>query len=72
MFYSENMSKISVYNPEINTVLDHRIDIKTSGLEEFSIENKNIVASFSNNGLLKGLKMKSSGKQYPVSLKFVK
>lgn len=66
------MSKISVYNPEIDAVLDNRIDIKITDLEEFSIENKNIVASFSPDGLLKSIKIKSSGKQYPVSLKFVK
>lgn len=66
------MSKISVYNPETDAVLDHRIHLKTSDLKEFSIENKNIVASFSQNGLLKNITVKSSGKQYPVSLKFVK
>lgn len=72
MYYREYMSKISVYNPEIDAVLDNRIDIKTSDFEEFSIENKNIVVSFSRDGLLKSIKVKSSGKIYPVSLKFVK
>lgn len=66
------MSKISVYNPDINIVLDPKITIKTSDLEEFSIENKKIIASFSRYGLLQSITMKSSRKQYPVSLKFVK
>lgn len=66
------MSKISVYNPEIDAVLDPRIDIKTIDLEEFSIENEKIVASFSRDGLLKNIMLKSSGKQYPVSINFVK
>lgn len=67
------MSKVSVYNPEIDEVLDPRINIKTiDDLEEFSIENENIVASFSHNGLLKNIMLKSSGKQYSVSIKFVK
>lgn len=65
------MSLISVYNPKINDVLDPRIYIKTSNIEEFSIENQNIVASFGQNGLLQNITLKSSGKQYPVSLKFV-
>lgn len=66
------MSKIIVYNPDINAVLDPKIITKTSELEEFSIENKNILASFNRGGLLKNITIKSSGKQYPVSLKFVK
>lgn len=65
------MSLISVYNPQINDVLDPRIYIKTSDAEEFSIENKNIVVTFSPNGMLQNITLKSSGKQYPVSLKFV-
>jgi hypothetical protein len=65
------MSLISVYNPKINDVLDPRIYIKTSNIEEFSIENQNIVASFGQNGMLQNITLKSSGKQYPVSLKFV-
>lgn len=71
MYYRKYMSKISVYNPEIDAVLDNRIDIKTNDLEEFSIANKNIIVSFSHDGLLKSIKVKSSGKKYPVSLKFV-
>lgn len=66
------MSSISVYNSEIDAVLDSRIEIKTSNLEEFTIEGKQIDASFSHDGLLKMITLKSSGKQYPVSLKFVK
>lgn len=66
------MSKISVYNEKSDMDLDPRINIKNSQPKEFSIENKNIVASFGDNGLLKQLTLKSSGKQYPVSLKFVK
>ncbi|VVC35673.1 Hypothetical protein CINCED_3A015041 [Cinara cedri] len=66
------MSEISVYNPEIDAVLDPRIDIKTIDMEEFSIENEKIVASFNRDGLLKNIMLKSSGKQYPVSIKFVK
>lgn len=66
------MSKISVYNPKTNVVLDHKIDIKTSDIKEFSIENENIIALFSSDGLLKSITLKSSGKQYPVSLKFVR
>lgn len=66
------MSKISVYNPKAGVVLDHKIDIETSDITEFSIENENIVASFSSIGLLKSITLKSSGKQYPVSLKFVR
>lgn len=66
------MSKISVYNPDINIVLDPRITIKTNELKEFSLENKKIIASFNCYGLLKNITIKSSRKQYPVSLKFVK
>jgi len=66
------MSKISVYNSKTDIVLDPKIDIKTNDLEEFSIENENIVASFGHNGLLKSITLKSSRKQYPISLKFVK
>ncbi|KAL4122621.1 hypothetical protein QTP88_014914 [Uroleucon formosanum] len=65
------MSLISVYNPKIDDVLDSRIYIKTDDVEEFSIENKKIVASFGRNGMLQNITLKSSGKQYPVSLKFV-
>lgn len=66
------MSLISVYNPKIDDVfLDPRIDIKTSDFEEFSIQNKKIIASFGRNGMLHNITLKSSGKQYPVSLKFV-
>lgn len=65
------MSLISVYNPKIDDVLDSRIYIKTNDVEEFSIENKKIVASFGRNGMLQNITLKSSGKQYPVSLKFV-
>jgi len=65
------MSLISVYNPKIDDVLDPRIYVKTSDVEEFSIENNNIIASFGQNGMLQNIKLKSSGKQYPVSLKFV-
>lgn len=66
------MSKISVYNSKTDTVLDPKMDIKTNDLEEFSMENENIVASFGHDGLLKNITLKSSHKQYPVSLKFVK
>jgi len=65
------MSLISVYNPKIDDVLDPRIYIKTNDVEKFSIENENIVASFGRNGMLQNITLKSSGKQYPVSLKFV-
>lgn len=71
-FNRKYLSKISVYNSKMDTVLDPKINIKTSDLEEFSIENNNIVASFGNDGLLKNITLKASGKQYPVSLKFVK
>lgn len=66
------MSKISVFNFKKRTVLNPNINIKTNDLEKFSIENENIIASFGNDGLLKSITLKSSGKQYPVSLKFVK
>lgn len=65
------MSLISVYNPKIDDVLDPRIDIKTSDFEEFSIQNKKIIASFGRNGMLRNITLKSSGKQHQVSLKFV-
>jgi len=65
------MSLICVYNPNIDDVLDPRIYIKTSDIEEFSIENNNIIASFGQNGMLQNITLKSSRKQYPVSLKFV-
>jgi len=65
------MSLINVYNPRIDEVLDPRIYIKTSDIEEFSIENKKIIASFGRNGMLQNITLKSSGKQYLVSLKFV-
>lgn len=66
------MSKISVYNPKIDDVLDSRIDIITSDVKEFSIENKKIIALFGYDGLLKKITLKSSKKEYLVSLKFVK
>lgn len=65
------MSLINVYNPKIDDVLDPRIYIKSNDIEEFSIENNNIIASFGRNGMLQNITLKSSRKQYPVSLKFV-
>ncbi|XP_025204712.1 alpha-mannosidase 2 isoform X2 [Melanaphis sacchari] len=65
------MSLISVYNPKLDDALDPRIHVENSNIEEFSIQNKNIVASFGRNGMLQNITLKSSGKQYPISLKFV-
>lgn len=36
------------------------------------MENKKIIALFGSDGLLKKITLKSSGKQFAVSLKFVK
>lgn len=66
------MSKISVYNPKSDEVLDPRISIISIEPEEFSLENEKIVALFGRDGLLKNITLKSSGKQYRVLLKFVK
>lgn len=66
------MSKISVYNLKNDAVLDPRINIKHNDLEEFSIENEKLIATFGSDGLLQKVTLKSSSKQYLVSLKFVK
>lgn len=65
------MSKISVYNDNSDINFDPRINVKNSELEEFSIENKKITASFGADGMLKQIVTKSSGRRYPVSIKFV-
>jgi len=66
------MSNVSVYNSKTGIALHPKVDIKTNDLKDFSIENEKIIASFNRNGSLKSVTLKSSGKQYPISLKFVK